>query len=174
MTTVDRRGVTRLSPGVSPATVIAAAVAGIAIVAGIAVDTEIAVDAVDTVDGTLAIGVGAVLALLVLLLAPPYWFALSQVAVLATIPDASWLSLAVVEGGLLVALAVATVSESGLRAGVALVVVSGLGAAIGLGAYRLLESLWPATLVLLGCLALAVYGLYRYGLVRLGVVGGTS
>lgn len=157
MTTLDRRAVTARSSGFSPL----AALGAVAVALGFAAAGE-----------RPALAAGVALALAALVLAPPYWFALGQIAALAALSEPTGASLAAVEGSLLFGLAAATAAESSVRSALALLVAVGLLLALGGGVYLLRGSLWPAAAVLCGALALATYGLYRYGLVRLGLVGG--
>lgn len=159
MTAHDRRGVTTHASGFSPRRVGAAIVAMLGfVVAGNPFE--------------LAAGVGVAVGMLVLAL--PYWFVLAQLLFLATIAGSSFSLLAIGEGGLVLGLAIASTSHWSGRESLFFLVVTGVALAIAGGAFLVWDSLWLAMGLLCGGVALSLYGIYRYGLVQLRLVGGMA
>ena len=156
MTAVDRAG-ERVGglPRLSPLTGVAALIVALSFVA---------------TGTTVGLVAGGVVTLGVFVLSAPAWFVLGQVALAGLVPASFEPTTVIAEGGLLLGFATAMADERDVRAGIELVVVSVVGLALGWGAYRLWDSLWGAMVVLGGVFALAVYGLYRYEQVRLGLV----
>ncbi|MFC6723299.1 hypothetical protein ACFQE1_02590 [Halobium palmae] len=159
MTVHDRRGVTTQTRWFSPRQVVAAIVAMLGFV-------------VTRNPLELAAGVGVAVGMLVL--APPYWFVLAQLLFLTTMAGSPSSLLVIGEGGLVLGLAIASSSHWSGRDSVLLLIVTGGAVALAGGTFLAWDSLWLAMGILCSAIALALYGLYRYGLVQLRLVGGLS
>lgn len=156
MAVIDGRGIMMAPPYFSPLRLGAASIAALSVI---------------ITGGWVAVAIGAALAIAIPFVSPPYWFALSQIAVIGLLGETTGLLLLLVEGGLLASFVLTTVSETDLQTGGILVVLTGLSIAGGWGIYWIWESVVSVVLVMGGMLALTLYLTYRYELVRLGLVG---
>jgi hypothetical protein len=115
------------------------------------------------------------------LAAPPYAFAVGNLALVAALPEADLVRVGVVEVGLLGVLLASATTPDGHDRFSSLTVVGALlvlgwiliGGALAWASTRSLLDLRVAAVLLVVPTALAAYGLHRYELVELGVIGET-
>lgn len=113
--------------------------------------------------------------------APPYAFAVGNLALVAALPEADLVRVAVVEVGLLGVLLASATTPDGHDRSTTLTVVGALlvlgwvlfGGALAWATTRSFLDLPVAAVLLVIPTALAAYGLHRYQLVELGVIGET-
>lgn len=116
--------------------------------------------------------VGMVVALAAFVLVAPFWFVLGHLVFAVLVPSPSLVQLGLFEVCQLTGLALFSANE--WRQTGPILFAAFLTVGFTMAVYRVSDALWLAAVTLSIAVGLCAYGLHRYSLVRLGIVGGSS